>query len=67
MQLDRTAIVIRERSPLELLDMALHLTRAYGFRLPLLWLLGALPFLVYNRLALGPLVQLDPRDFDRDR
>lgn len=63
MQLDRTAIVIRERGQTELLDLALHVTRAYGWRLPLLWLVGALPFFLYNRLALGGLPQLDPRDY----
>lgn len=61
MQLDRTRISVRERSGIEILDMALHVIRAY-FR-P--WwqsvLLGALPFMLLNTALLWGL-WVDPDD-----
>jgi hypothetical protein len=48
MQLDRTRIAVRERSGIEILDMALHVVRAYFRPWWQATLLGALPFIVVN-------------------
>lgn len=63
MQLDRTAIAIRERGMMDILDLALHVTRNYLPRLLLLFAVGCAPFLLLNRYALGWLMAVDPRDY----
>lgn len=52
MQLDRTRISVRERSGIEILDMALHVIRAYFRPWWQSMLLGALPFMLLNSLVL---------------
>jgi hypothetical protein len=47
-QLDRTRIAVRERSGIEILDMALHVVRAYFRPWWQATLLGALPFALIN-------------------
>lgn len=63
MQLDHTAIAIRERSVLETLDLALHVGRRYLGPLTVMFLIGIAPFFLFNRLLLGFLVNVDPRDY----
>jgi hypothetical protein len=48
MQLDRTRIAVRERSGIEILDMALHVVRVYFRPWWQATLLGALPFALIN-------------------
>ncbi len=52
MQLDQTRIPIRERSYLELLDLALHVVRKHGMALAFLTALGAAPCYLFNLWAL---------------
>ena len=61
MQLDRTRISVRERSGIEILDMALHVIRAYFRPWWQSMLLGALPFMIINSALLWGL-WLDPDD-----
>lgn len=48
MQLDQTRIAIRERDYFDLLDMSLHVIRAYAGRLILVWAAGVLPVAAFN-------------------
>lgn len=48
MQLDRTRIAVRERSAVEILDMALHVVRAYFRPFWQATLIGVLPFALLN-------------------
>jgi hypothetical protein len=52
-QLDNTQIVIRERSPVELLDLSFQVLRAHAVPLTAVLLLGAAPFFVVNSFLLG--------------
>lgn len=52
MQLDRTRISVRERSGIEILDMALHVIRAYFRPWWQCMLIGALPFMLVNTALL---------------
>jgi hypothetical protein len=52
-QLDRTRIVVRERSVLDTLDLALHVLRAYLAPLLVTMALGAVPLMVVNHLLIG--------------
>ncbi|MCC6126054.1 MAG: hypothetical protein IT426_13910 [Pirellulales bacterium] len=52
MQLDRQRIVIRERSYVDLLDLALRVIRAYAAPLVGLFLLGVVPALILNAYLL---------------
>jgi hypothetical protein len=68
-QFDNTRIVIRERSPVELLDLSFHLIRLHAVPLTLLLLLNAAPFALLNYLLLGwlPLpasLDLSVEDYD---
>jgi hypothetical protein len=53
MQLDQHRIVIRERSYVDLLDLALRVVRAYAAPLTGLFLLGAVPAMILNAYLLG--------------
>ncbi len=53
MNFDQTYIAIRQRSLLEILDLAFHVIRDHFRPLCLLWLLGAVPFMIANWLAIG--------------
>ncbi|MDZ4820522.1 MAG: hypothetical protein SGJ20_16270 [Planctomycetota bacterium] len=55
MQLDKTAIVIRERDLLDLLDLALHVVRAHAMPLLVTTLAGAIPFALFNYWLLSDL------------
>lgn len=59
MQLDRTRIVIRERSLLEIFDLSLHIARDGGMRLVAALVLGIAPFMAINFLLLNPLLQAE--------
>ncbi|MDZ7620686.1 MAG: hypothetical protein U1E05_27095 [Patescibacteria group bacterium] len=48
MHLDRTRIAIRPRSFIDILDLSLHVVRAFGRPLFLAWFVGVLPVLVLN-------------------
>lgn len=60
MQLDKTSIVIEQRSADEIFDLSLVVLRNYWRRLVPLAILGALPFFLLNLLLLQPFM-----DFDR--
>ena len=66
MQLDRTAIAIRERGMMEILDLALHVTRIYLPQLLALFVLGVTPFFIVNAYMLSWLIQVDVRDYSPD-
>jgi hypothetical protein len=55
MQLDRTSIVIAQRSADELLDLSLAVLRVYWKKLLPLAILGALPFALLNFIFLYPI------------
>lgn len=57
MQLDKTRIVVRERSVLEIMDLALHVLRT--FLVPLSWslVIGVLPFALLNAWLIGWMAQ----------
>lgn len=59
MQLDRTAIVIAQRSSDELLDLSLVVMRNYWFKLLPLAVLGVLPFALINFFLLRPLTDYE--------
>jgi hypothetical protein len=63
MQLDRTRIAVRERNGVEVLDMALHVVRAYFKQILGATLLGALPFMVINAMLLWGLWRNPDEDF----
>lgn len=52
MELDKTSIVLRQRSLLELIDLSLIVLRVYGRRLIGKALLGVIPFVIINILIL---------------
>lgn len=54
MQYDRTRIAIRERSGLDILDLALHVFRNHAGPLALAIAAGAVPMLLLNYWLLGP-------------
>lgn len=60
MQLDKTSIVIEQRSADEIFDLSLVVLRNYWQRLVPLAVLGTLPFFVLNLILLQPFM-----DFDR--
>jgi hypothetical protein len=62
MQLDKTEIVIRERSFPDLLDLSLHVARRHAAPLAAAFLAGAVPFAVLNHWLLADFL----RDFDID-
>ncbi|MEY4181026.1 MAG: hypothetical protein RLY70_4601 [Planctomycetota bacterium] len=62
MQLDRTRIAVRERTQIELMDLGLHVLRAYGARLLPAALFGIVPLMLLNEYLLGWL--LDPSRYD---
>lgn len=53
MQLDKTRIVVRERTQVELMDLSLHVLRTYGARLLPAALVGILPLAIINHLLIG--------------
>ena len=53
MKLDRTLIAVRERSATDVLDLALHVTRAYARPLMLSMLLAVIPLSLVNFLLIG--------------
>ncbi len=53
MQLDNTSLVIRERSQVDILDLALQVIRRYLGPLLQTFALGALPFIVLNEVLTG--------------
>jgi hypothetical protein len=59
MQLDRTAIVIAQRSADELLDLSLIVVRNYWAKLVPIALLGALPFALLNFILLRPITDYE--------
>ncbi len=60
MQLDKTRVVIRERSYLDILELSLQVTRGHALPLLAAWALGVVPFLVLNDLAInGPFLAID--------
>ena len=52
MRFDRTYIAIRKRNLLEILDLSLHVMRDYWQPLLVLWLVGCLPFAIFNGIIL---------------
>ena len=60
MQLDKTALVIEQRSADELFDLSLVLLRSYWYRVVTIAIVGALPFFLLNWFLLQP-----QADFDR--
>lgn len=53
MQFDQTQISIRERGPLETLDLALHVTRRYAWPLLVTMACGVVPLMLLNYLLIG--------------
>ena len=53
MQLAKTQIAIRERSILEILDLALHIIRDHAVQLMMALAIGVLPFVVLNHWLFG--------------
>lgn len=66
MQLDRTRIVVRERTQIELMDLSLHVLRAYGARLLPAAIVGIVPLMVLNELLLGWMLGPSLYDFGID-
>ena len=62
MQLDKTQIVIRERSFLETLDLSLQVIRSYARPLAISLAVGAAPMLLANYLLVGWMADIDLRD-----
>lgn len=52
MKFDRTFIAIRKRNQLEILDLSLHVIRDHWKPLLALWLIGFLPFAMFNGFIL---------------
>jgi hypothetical protein len=52
-QLDRTQIAIRERGLSEILDLSLHVLRAYAGPLAISLLIGAAPLMLLNHFLIG--------------
>lgn len=57
MQLDKTRLVIRERGLLEIMDLALKLTRLYAWPLFLASAAGAVPMILFNNWVWGGLLR----------
>jgi len=62
MQLDKTRIAVRERSHVEIFDLALKVMRSHGLGLLVAMTAGALPFAVFNHWMLRG--ELDLADLD---
>ncbi len=56
MQLDRTKVAIRERSLLEISDLALHVVRRFSPTLLIMLAVGVIPMALLNRFLLGWMV-----------
>jgi len=56
LQLDRTQVAIRERSTLELCDLAMQVVRHFSPKLLVMLAVGIVPIALVNRLLLGPLI-----------
>jgi hypothetical protein len=59
MQLDKTRIGVRERGMLEVLDLSLHVLRAYIGPLTLTFLMGMAPLMLLNHLLIGWLADVN--------
>ena len=59
-QLDTTRISIRERTFVDVLDLALHVIRAHAWPLAAALAVGVLPMMLLNAWLLGPRVQTLP-------
>lgn len=59
MQLDNTQVAVRERGMMEILDLALHVLRAYWLPLTGLLALGVAPLLVLNYFLVGWLANVE--------
>jgi hypothetical protein len=59
MQLDRNRIVIRERGWLDVLDLALRVTRVYAWPLLVTLAVGVVPFMLLNAWLLGGIAEPD--------
>lgn len=59
MQLDKTSIIISERSITELSDLSLVVMRSYAGPVFRFGMLGAIPFLLLNLILTWPLMQYD--------
>lgn len=57
MQLDNTRIAVQERGMLEVMDLALHVVRAYAKPLVETMLLMVVPLMIINQLLLGWLLE----------
>jgi len=66
MQLDKTAIAIKQRNLDELLDLSLAVLRRFGPALLQVALLGALPFAILNGLLLSSSMVMRGYLFDQD-
>jgi hypothetical protein len=66
MQLDKTAIAIKQRNLDELLDLSLAVLRRFGPALLQTALLGALPFAILNGLLLSSSIVMNGYLFDKD-
>jgi hypothetical protein len=66
MQLDKTRIAVRERTQIELMDLSLHVLRAYGSRLLPAAVIGIVPLMLLNEFLLGWLVDPSRYDFGID-
>ena len=53
MQLDKTRIAIRERGLLDILDLSLHVLRAYARPLAITFVIGAAPLMLLNHFLIG--------------
>lgn len=62
MQLDKTHISIRERDMLDILDLSLHVTRAYAWPLLLTMAMGVVPLMVLNHFLIGWMADLEYRE-----
>lgn len=59
MQLDKTAIVIAQRSAVDIIDLSLMVMRTYASSIVLFTVLGVAPFALLNLLLAIPLLQYD--------
>lgn len=59
MQLDKTAVVISQRSGTELVDLSLVVMRAYCGEIALFAFLGILPFAILDLILMWPMTQYD--------
>jgi hypothetical protein len=63
LEFDKTTVVIRERSQVDILDLSLHLCRTYAWPLLVAMALGAAPFAVINALLLNWMLDIDRQDY----